>query len=100
MKRRIYKKWLKNPTNKRLIWKFCKPFPKKIPVNKITPIIDWKDTAEKLEKFCNNLEQKMLKETFVPKESILNDLNESDFDFSFRRQGTSASNWFSPSKRR
>ena len=26
MKRRIYKKWLKNPFNKRLIWKFCKPF--------------------------------------------------------------------------
>lgn len=26
MKRRIYKKWLKNPLNKRLIWKFCKPF--------------------------------------------------------------------------
>lgn len=25
MKRRIYKKWLKNPLNKRLIWKFCKP---------------------------------------------------------------------------
>lgn len=26
MKRRIYKKWLKRPFNKRLIWKFCKPF--------------------------------------------------------------------------
>ena len=26
MKRRIYKKWLKTPFNKRLIWKFCKPF--------------------------------------------------------------------------
>ena len=26
MERRIYKKWLKNPLNKRLIWKFCKPF--------------------------------------------------------------------------
>ena len=25
MKRRIYKKWLKNPLNKRLIWKFCNP---------------------------------------------------------------------------
>jgi hypothetical protein len=25
MKRRIYKKWLKNPFNKRLIWKICKP---------------------------------------------------------------------------
>ena len=26
MKRRIYKKRLKNPLNKRLVWKFCKPF--------------------------------------------------------------------------
>ena len=26
MKRRLYKKWLKNPFNKRLICKFCKPF--------------------------------------------------------------------------
>lgn len=26
MKRRIYKKWLKRPLNKRLVWKFCKPF--------------------------------------------------------------------------
>ena len=26
MKKRLYKKWLKNPFNKRLIWKFCKPF--------------------------------------------------------------------------
>ena len=32
MKRRIYKKWLKNPLNKHLIWKFCKPFPKVPPV--------------------------------------------------------------------
>jgi len=31
MKRRIYKKWLKNPLNKRLIWKFCKPF-NKVPI--------------------------------------------------------------------
>lgn len=31
MKRRIYKKWLKNPLNKRLIWKFCKPF-NRIPI--------------------------------------------------------------------
>lgn len=31
MKMRIYKKWLKNPLNKRLIWKFCKPF-NQIPV--------------------------------------------------------------------
>ena len=31
MKRRIYKKWLKNPLNKRLIWKFCKPF-NRVPV--------------------------------------------------------------------
>ena len=32
MKRRIYKKWLKNPLNKRLMWKFCKPFPKMPPI--------------------------------------------------------------------
>lgn len=32
MKKRLYKKWLKNPFNKRLIWKFCKPFPFNIPI--------------------------------------------------------------------
>ena len=37
MKRRIYKKWLKNPLNKRLIWKFCKPFPKVPPVAIVDP---------------------------------------------------------------
>ena len=26
MKRRVYKKWFKDPLNKMLIWKFCKPF--------------------------------------------------------------------------
>ena len=31
MKKRIYKKWLKNPLNKRLVWKFCKPI-NKIPI--------------------------------------------------------------------
>lgn len=31
MKRRIYKKWLKNHLNKRLIWKFRKPF-NRVPV--------------------------------------------------------------------
>lgn len=31
MKQRIYKKWLKNPLNKRLMWKFCKPF-NRVPV--------------------------------------------------------------------
>lgn len=31
MKRRIYKKRLKNPLNKRLIWKFCKPI-NRIPI--------------------------------------------------------------------
>lgn len=40
MKRRIYKKWLKNPLNKRLIWKFCKP------MNKIPVAYIWSENGE------------------------------------------------------
>ena len=46
MKRRIYKKWLKNPLNRRLIWKFCKPFPKVPPVCIVGKARGWGKTIE------------------------------------------------------
>lgn len=55
MKRRIYKKWLKRPLNKRLIWKFCKPF-NAVPICRIPPKDDdevWLD-ERLVQKFLDN----------------------------------------------
>lgn len=65
MKRRIYKKWLKNPMNKRLIWKFCKPFTK-IPVAYVRP-----PEVNTLAKAIERMERKMWEETMIPNEQFL-----------------------------
>lgn len=69
MKRRIYKKWLKNPMNKRLIWKFCKPFPNIPPV----AFVKEHDPAwvfEQLSKHTDMLMQRELDRLCIPKEPL------------------------------
>lgn len=69
MKRRIYKKWLKNPLNKRLIWKFCKPFPKIPPVafvEKHAPAC----VFEQLSKNADMLIQREMDRLCIPKELL------------------------------
>ena len=69
MKRRIYKKWLKNPLNKRLIWKFCKPFPKIPPV----AFVEKQDPAwvfEQLSKHTDMLMQREMDRLCIPKEQL------------------------------
>lgn len=69
MKRRIYKKWLKNPLNKRLIWKFCKPFPKIQPI----AFVEKRDPAwvfEQLSKHSDMLMQREMDRLCIPKELL------------------------------
>ncbi len=69
MKRRIYKKWLKDPLNKRLVWKFCEPFPKIPPiafVKKHNPA--W--VFEQLLKHADMLMQREMDRLCVPKELL------------------------------
>lgn len=69
MKRRIYKKWLKNPLNKRLIWKFCKPFPKIPPI----AFVEEHDPAwvfEQLSKQADMLIQREMDRQCIPKEQL------------------------------
>ena len=69
MKRRIYKKWLKNPMNKRLIWKFCKPFPNIPPV----AIVKKHDPAlvfDQLLKHTDMLIQREMDRLCIPKELL------------------------------
>ncbi len=69
MKRRIYKKWLKNPLNKRLIWKFCNPFPKIPPVT----FVKKHDPAcvfEQLFKHADMLMQREMDRLCIPKELL------------------------------
>lgn len=68
MKKRIYKKWLKNPLNKRLVWKFCKPFDK-IPVAHVRSH-GWKEIIEALEKQVYDI-------SAVPKEAFKNGLQQT-----------------------
>ena len=49
MKRRIYKKWMKNPLNKRLMQKCCKPFPN-VPPAAVVKSRSWERTIERLER--------------------------------------------------
>lgn len=63
MKKRIYKKWLKNPLNKRLVWKFCKPFPKNPPVAYVN---FGKSNGEELRKELERLVNRIYEESMVP----------------------------------
>ena len=65
MKRRIYKKWLKNPLNKRLIWKFCKPFHKVPPVAYVKP-----GSLAKAIEHIEMLQQKIYEESMIPADSF------------------------------
>lgn len=69
MKRRTYKKWLKNPLNKRLMWKFCKPFPKTPPV----AFVEKHDPGwvfEQLSKNADMLIQREMDRLCIPKELL------------------------------
>lgn len=69
MKRRIYKKWLKNPLNKRLIRKFCKPFPKEPPV----AFVEKQDLAWVFEQFAKHTDiliQRKMDRLCIPKELL------------------------------
>ena len=66
MKRRIYKKWLKNPMNKRLMWKFCKPF------TTIPPVVHSKPYEPgDLCRGIDRIERMMYEETAIPRELFL-----------------------------
>lgn len=70
MKRRIYKKWLKNPMNRRLIWKFCNPFPE-IPPVAIVKKHDPMFVFEQLSKHTDMLIQREMDRLCIPKELLL-----------------------------
>lgn len=70
MKRRIYKKWLKNPLNKRLVWKFCKPF-QEIPPVAFVKEYDSACVIEQLSKFIDKQMQHEIDRLYIPKELLV-----------------------------
>lgn len=78
MKRRIYKKWLKNPMNKRLMRKFCNPFRKVPPVAPVKEL-SWERTIEALEQI-DRIKQRIWEESMIPEKVIYTKGETSLFD--------------------